>query len=135
MRVLIDECLPRQLRQWLLETRPDWSVATVQEAGSAAMKNGALLRAANASFDVLVTADRNMHHQQHFVGLTISVLVFPGNRAKLVNEGVPALVQSLPRVSPGEKAVMDLALARDWGRAMLTDIVVERGVSRHVFWS
>ena len=135
MRFLVDECLPRQLRQWLLIARPDWTVTTVQEAGWAAMKNGILLRAANGTFDVLVTADKNMHHQQNFAGLSISVLVLPTNRAKLVRAGVLALVQSLPRVRPGEKAVMDLAQAQDWGSANLADVVVEQGIARHVFRS
>lgn len=135
MRVLVDECLPRQLRQWLLIARPDWAVTTVQEAGWAAMKNGTLLRAANGAIDVLVTADKNMHHQQNFAGLSISVLVFPTNRAKLVRAGVLALVQSLPRVRPGEKAVMDFAQAQDWSSANLADVVVEQGIARHVFRS
>ena len=106
---------------------------TVLDAGWASMKNGVLLRAANDGFDVLVTAGRNMHHQQNFQGLKISVLVFPANRAKLVRAGVPALVQSLPRVRPGEKAVMDLAAAADWSSASLAEVVVEQGLSRHVF--
>ena len=135
MRVLVDECLPRQLRQWLLIARPGWTIMTVQEAGWAAMKNGILLRAANGTFDVLVTADKNMHRQQNFAGLSISVLVFPTNRAKLVRAGVLALVQSLPRVRPGEKVVMDLAQTQDWGSANLADVVVEQGIARHVFRS
>ena len=133
MRVLVDECLPRQLRQWLSTIRPDWTVTTVQSAGWASMKNGLLLRTANGTFDVIVTADRNMHHQQNFVGLSISVLVFPTNRAKLVRAGVLALVQSLQRVQPGAKAVMDLALVQDWSNASLHDVVVEQGVARHIF--
>ena len=40
MRVLVDECLPRHLRQWLSTARPDWTVMTVQDAGWASMKNG-----------------------------------------------------------------------------------------------
>jgi predicted nuclease of predicted toxin-antitoxin system len=133
MRVLVDECLPRQLRQWLSAAQPDWTVMTVQDAGWASMKNGVLLRAANGSFDVLVTADKNMHHQQNFAGLNISVLVFPTNRAKLVRAGVVALVQSVPRVRAGEKAVMDLAPAQDWSIVTLSDVVVEQGIARHVF--
>ena len=97
------------------------------------MKNGVLLRAANGSFDVLVTADKNMHHQQNLVGLDISVLVFPTNRAKIVQAGVLALVQSLARVRPGEKAIMDLAAASDWSVAKLADVIVDQGITRHVF--
>ncbi len=133
MRVLVDECLPRQLGQWLSAARPDWTVLTVQDAGWASMKNGALLRTADGRFDLLITADKNMHHQQNFVGLNISVLVFPTNRAKLVRAGVMALVQSVPRVRPGEKAVMDLAQSQDWSVANLVEVVVEQGIARHVF--
>ena len=105
---------------------------TVQDAG-ASMKNGALLRAASGSFDVLVTADKNMHHQQNLVGLDISVLVFPTNRARLVQAGVLALVQSLTRVRAGEKTIMELTAASDWSVAQLADVIVEQGITRHVF--
>ena len=98
------------------------------------MKNGVLLRAANGTFDVLVTADKNMHHQQNFTDLSVSVLVIPTNRARFVRAGVLALVQSLlPRVRPGEKAVMDFAQAHDWGSANLVEVVMEQGIARHVF--
>lgn len=113
--------------------QPGWTVVTVQSAGWAAMKNGALLRAADSAFDVLITADKNMHHQQNFVGLNISVLVFPTNRAKLVRAGVAALVQSLPRMEPGQKTTMDLAAADEWQHAKRVEVLVEGDVSRHVF--
>ena len=74
-----------------------------------------------------------MHHQQNFVGLNISALVFPTNRAKLVSAGVIAMLQSVPRVRPGEKAIMDLTRAEDWGNASLAEVVVEQGIARHVF--
>ena len=97
------------------------------------MRNGALLREADGAFDVLVTADKNMHHQQNFVGLTISVLVFPTNRAKLVRDGAPAIVQSLLRVGKGEKVVMELEGGSDWSTAKLFEVVPNQGVSYHLF--
>ncbi len=45
MRVLIDECLPKQLKGWLSAFH---DAATVQEMGWANVKNGKLLRAAKA---------------------------------------------------------------------------------------
>lgn len=106
MRVLIDECLPRQLKGWLSAVHDAF---TVQEAGWANVKNGNLLRLANeAGFDVLVTADKNMYYQQSFAGLRISAIVVPSNRKTLVQKSVPALVQSIGRASTGQKIVLDL---------------------------
>ncbi len=108
MRILVDECLPRQLRHWL-ERLGAFEVSTVQDEGWANVKNGKLLRAANsAGFDVLLTADKNMHYQQNFDGLRISSVVVPTNRKRLVEKWIPALQQSLEQVRPGQKVVMDL---------------------------
>jgi hypothetical protein len=72
------------------------------------MKNGALLREANECLDVLVTADQNMYQQQSFAGLTISLMVLPTNRLRLVKNAVPALLQSLARLVPRQRIVIDL---------------------------
>ena len=98
-------------------------------------ENGVLLRAANGTYDVLVTAEKNMHHQQNFTGLDISVLVFPTNRAKLVKAGVSAIAQSLLKLRPGEKTVMDMGAAAGWATAKLVDVILDQGIVRHIFRS
>jgi len=133
IRVLIDECLPRQLKRWLFEADKDLEIRTLKDTGWEGLKNGVLLKAANGKFDVLVTADKNMHHQQNFVGLDISVLVFPTNKAKTVEIGVNALTQSLKNIKPGQKMVMDMAQVQDWSNSVLETIVVKDGVTHHVF--
>ncbi|MFA7269668.1 MAG: DUF5615 family PIN-like protein [Sterolibacterium sp.] len=106
MRVLIDECLPRQLKGWIASF---CEASTAQEMGWANVKNGKLLRAANEEqFDVLVTADKNMYYQQSFEGIRLSSIVIPTNRKKLVQKCVSALQQSLQNIQPGQKVVMDL---------------------------
>ncbi len=125
--------MPKQLKLWLAEIDTDLEIQTIKDAGWEGMKNGVLLRAANGEFDVLVTADKNMHHQQNFVGLEISVLVYPTNRAKTVKLGVSALVQSLQKIKPGQKTVMDMSLAQDWNNSVLDDVVEKNGVTHHVF--
>jgi hypothetical protein len=55
-RVLLDENLPRGLKREL----SGFEVRTVAETGWAGIKNGKLLRLAEAEFDVLVTADQNL---------------------------------------------------------------------------
>jgi hypothetical protein len=55
MRVLLDECVPRALRNDIR----DHEVKTVAEMGWAGVKNGELMRLAANEFDVLLTVDRN----------------------------------------------------------------------------
>ncbi|MHB8139730.1 MAG: DUF5615 family PIN-like protein [Vulcanimicrobiaceae bacterium] len=133
MRVLIDECLPTQLKGLLSAAH---EVTTVIDVGWAGLKNGVLLREANARFDVLVTADHQMYYQQSFAGLRISIIVLPTNRLRLVKDAVPALLQSLGRVAVGQHVLMDLgADAWKWPELRLYNItdVDESGVTRHIF--
>jgi predicted nuclease of predicted toxin-antitoxin system len=131
VRVLIDECVPRQLKNWLAEAH---DVARVFDAGWSGMKNGALLREANQRFDVLITADQNLYQQQIFAGLTISILVLPTNRLRLVRNTVPALLQSLNKLRPTPRIVIELgADTVRWPELKLDRIVEEGALTRHVF--
>jgi len=56
VKILLDECIPRRLRNSL----PGYDIKTVQESGWAGIKNGELLDKAAAKFDVFVTVDRNL---------------------------------------------------------------------------
>jgi predicted nuclease of predicted toxin-antitoxin system len=78
MRVLLDEQLPRHLAREIAAH----DISTVQQRGWAGLKNGELLRvAADAGFEVLVTADRNLQFQQNLSQsrLGIILLVTPSN--------------------------------------------------------
>lgn len=79
MRVLLDECVPRRLRDHLT----GHEVRTLPEMGWAGRKNGALLRLANAEFDAFVTTDQNLRHQQNLDGLTMMIAVLVANRNKI----------------------------------------------------
>jgi hypothetical protein len=65
--------------------------------GWSGKQNGELLRLAADSFDVLLTADRNLKHQQNLTTLPISivVLVVPTNRIESLQVLVPELLQLL----------------------------------------
>jgi hypothetical protein len=65
MKVLLDECLPRKLKR---EVNAE-VVTTVPEAGWATVQNGALLRLAEQEFDVFLTNDQNLEHQQNLKAL------------------------------------------------------------------
>ena len=76
MRVLLDENLPRLLKG-LLGTH---EVKTVQEMQWAGVLNGELVSRAEAEFDVLLTADKNLRYQQNLANRRISIVELPTNR-------------------------------------------------------
>ena len=61
-RVLLDENVDRLLKPLFGD---DLEVVTVRERGWEGLKNGKLLRATSAEFDVFVTMDRNLQYQQN----------------------------------------------------------------------
>ena len=72
MRVLLDECLPRRLKRELV----GHDARTVPESGWASKRNGELLRLAVADgFEVFVTVDRKLQHQQNLSAFDIAVVV------------------------------------------------------------
>jgi len=71
MKLLLDECVTRYLKRDLI----GHDVSTVDEAGFKGLKNGALLRAADGNFDVLVTVDKSIRHQQNLQSFQIAVLL------------------------------------------------------------
>ena len=79
MRVLLDECLPRKLSREL----PDHEVKTVPEAGWSGKKNGELLRLAGDAYDVFVTIDQNLQHQQNLTPAPLAVILLVARDSRL----------------------------------------------------
>jgi hypothetical protein len=94
VRVLLDECLPRRLKRELV----GHDVKTVPEMGWASKKNGALLSLAAVDFDVFLTSDRNLSHQQNLSAFDIAVIVFvaASNRLEDLRPLVPRLLEVFP---------------------------------------
>ena len=76
---------------------------TVPERGWRAMKNGDLLSLAGQEFDVFVTADQNLEHQQNVATLRLAVvvLVAPSNRLEAYLPLAARLRQAVERGRPG----------------------------------
>ena len=84
MRVLLDECLPLNLRHELR----GHEAHTVQWAGINGKKNGDLLQAAeNAGYDVFITVDQGLPHQTHSGSRTLAVIVLSSPPTSLRNSG------------------------------------------------
>lgn len=97
MRILLDESLPRDLGREI----SGHEVTTVQQAGWAGFENGELLRRAAGQFDVLVTGDQNVEHQQNpaRLPLPVIILVAASNRIEALRPLVPELLQALASVA------------------------------------
>ncbi len=100
MRVLLDESLPRKLKEHL----PEHTVFTVPEIGWAGKKNGELLRIAEERFDVFLTPDAQLPDQQNLAGLRLSIIVVSA-RSSDIADLIP-LIQTLrhflARIAPGQ---------------------------------
>jgi hypothetical protein len=99
MRILLDECVPRRLRQEL----PGHAVHTVPEMGWSGKKNGELLQLmAGQSFEVLLTVDRSIRHQQNLqaAGVAVVVLVAASNRLADLVPLMPSALAALGSIKP-----------------------------------
>jgi predicted nuclease of predicted toxin-antitoxin system len=96
MRLLLDEHLDRRLKRFFGE---EHEVVTVRERGWGSMENGELIEAAQHEFDVLVTMDRGIPHQQNLaeVDLVIVLLEARSNR----------LADLMPLVEGAEAGVVE----------------------------
>ena len=104
MRVLLDECLPRRLKDDLI----GHEVRTVPEMRWSGKRNGKLLRLAAREFDVFLTVDRRLPREQKLSTFRIAVIVLVARSNRLLDllPLVPAILEILPRARPGEAVVV-----------------------------
>jgi predicted nuclease of predicted toxin-antitoxin system len=99
MRILLDESLPRRLRQHF---PADFLARTVQEQGWAGKRNGGLLQLAEHEFDVFITMDRGLEYQQSIAGFELAVVLLRAvsNRLSDLLPLVPELLETLKLIQP-----------------------------------
>lgn len=100
MRLLLDACVPRKLKDDLAGHH----VWTARERGWNGLQDGALLDAMAGEVDALVTVDRGLRFQQQLEARPFAVIVLRArsNRLESLQPLVPALLQALRDVKPGE---------------------------------
>ena len=100
MRLLLDESLPRRLKQELSEH----DVATVPEMGWASKTNGELLWLAMGEFQVFLTADQGLQFQVNLTGVEMSIVVLAGrsNRFEDLKPMIPQVLAALDTIQPGD---------------------------------
>jgi predicted nuclease of predicted toxin-antitoxin system len=80
MKLLLDECVPRKLKNHLTGI----DCQTVPEAGLAGKKNGELLSLAErAGFQVFLTVDQGIEYQQNLQGRNIGIVLVRAKSSRL----------------------------------------------------
>jgi predicted nuclease of predicted toxin-antitoxin system len=102
MNILIDECVPVGLSVALRER--GYKCDTVRDAGYGSKKNGELLALAEGNWDVFLTVDKNIKHQQNVSGRKIGILILRvrSNRLPDVLQHLSSCVAALKTIRPGE---------------------------------
>jgi hypothetical protein len=104
MRVLLDECLPRKLKNLLA----GHDCTTAPEKGWAGIKNGNLMRLAESEFDIFLTVDRNLSFQNPIPDFDIGVVVIKckSNRLDDLRRLVPQVLAAFTSVQKGHVVVI-----------------------------
>lgn len=105
MKLLLDECVPQRLR----DDFPDHEAYTAEAAGLLGVKNGALLHAAAAQFDVLITVDQKMRFQQNLpkFDLALIILIAKPCRYPQLKLLAPKVLEVLEQIKAGEVVVIE----------------------------
>jgi hypothetical protein len=109
MLVLFDNGTPRTLARYLIAYH---TVTEARARGWEEFGNGELLTAAEApGFEVLVTIDKNLRHQQNLAGRRIAIVVLGKARWSLIRPHVPEILAAVNAASPGSYTEVEIPFA------------------------
>lgn len=98
MRILLDQGTPTPLRRHLRRHAVD----TAFERGWSSLRNGELLDRAEADgYELLVTTDQNLRHQQNLAGRQLAIMVLLAASWPRIQRRVDAIQVAVDRVGPG----------------------------------
>ena len=107
MRILLDHDLPKQLR---LLFRGHLAL-TARQMSWDTLSNGRLIAAAEArNFDVLLTADKKMVHQQGHLQRKISLVVLSSSLMLHLKPNFPLILAAVERSTPGSFEKVEILL-------------------------
>jgi hypothetical protein len=98
VNILFDHGTPRPLRRFLTGHR----ITTSAQAGFSELQNGLLLAAAEGVFDLLLTTDKNIRHQQNLRGRRLAILVLPTPDWRVVKLHTETVLAAVNRMRSGE---------------------------------
>jgi len=98
VKVLFDQNAPRPLSRFLVKH----VVARAAELGWEELANADLIGVAETQgFEVLVTADRNLRHQQNLTNRKLAIVVLPWGQWFKVRPHLTEVVRAVDAATPG----------------------------------
>ena|SRR5438105_9810978 len=98
MKILFDQGTPVPLRGFLVNHR----VSTAFEMGWSTLKNGELLTIAEDLFDLFITTDQNLRHQQSLAQKRLSILVLPTTNWPEIRQHIDEVLAATDSIKQGE---------------------------------
>ena len=99
MRLLFDHGTPAPLRFFLA----GHTVKKAKDLGWGGLSNGELLRAAEeASFEILLTTDKNIRYQQNLVKFRIAILQLSTNDIRRIRAAADIIRSAIAATKPNE---------------------------------
>lgn len=95
--VILDENIPRKLKKLLSGHR----VATVPEMGWGGVKNGRLITLIDGTYEVFITADKNLRYQQNLRHRNLSIIEVPFNDAVRLLPIASQILAAIEKSTPG----------------------------------
>jgi predicted nuclease of predicted toxin-antitoxin system len=108
LRILFDKNVPVGVRRFLT----GHEVRTVVELNwQPQLENGELLKAAEAAaFDVMVTSDQNIRHQQNLTGRKLALIVLGSNIWPIVSNHGAMIAAKVDAATPGSYDFIEMPL-------------------------
>ncbi len=100
MKLLLDECLPKDLAGVFAPHSAEHAKGSNFEG----LQNGELLAEAQHEFDVLITVDANLYHQNKVSRFNLAVVVLRSyrNTYEYLLDTIPEALEALRTIEPGQ---------------------------------
>ena len=81
---------------------------TAQQCGWGGIKNGELLRRAEAEFNLFITSDQNIRYQQNLAGRQIAILELSTNDLRRIQSAAALIQSALGAIQPREFSRLEI---------------------------
>jgi len=105
MKILLDECVPYRLKYHL----DKFKCKSVKEMGWSSLLNGDLMKAAgDEGFEIFLTIDKNLQHQQNIKKYPLAIVVFdiPRSKIEFLKELIPQFITLSSEIKKGKLYIL-----------------------------